>query len=256
MKKTTEITTASPELTKASPLYALASRFSIEPAKLVEVLRGTVIKPDKSGKTATNEEMAAFCIVADQYGLNPFTREIHAFASGDKGIVPIVGIDGWTKIVNAHDEFDGTEFDYVHDEAGKPISCTCRIYSKGRSRPVEVTEYMSECKRNSIPWQTMPSRMLRHKAFMQAARYAFGLAGIYDDDEARDIMRNGSTPAPTPTAVSEQAESTLRGRKVPEKVAEATSTRVEAKIDYSEAAELGINNVIAVTGEELEEVPS
>lgn len=245
-KKTTELTTTSTEVAKASPLYALASRFSIEPAKLVEVLRGTVIKPDKSGKAATNEEMAAFCIVAQQYNLNPFTKEIHAFASGDKGIVPIVGIDGWTKIVNAHDDFDGTEFDYVHDADGKPLSCTCRIYSKGRSRPVEVTEYMSECKRNSIPWQTMPSRMLRHKAFMQAARYAFGLAGIYDDDEARDIMRNGSTSAPTPTAVSEQAESTLRGRKSPEKVAEATSTRLEPKTE----------DVEVIEELELEEVPS
>ena len=176
---------------KASPLYALATRFNIEPNKLIDVLRGTVIKPDRNGKQATNEEVAAFCIVADQYNLSPFTREIHAFASGDKGIVPIVGIDGWTKIVNARGDFDGLEFDDIADEQGNPVAITCRMYVKGRSRPVQVTERFSECNRaNSIPWRTMPWRMLRHKAYMQAARYAFGLAGIYDQDEANDIMRN------------------------------------------------------------------
>lgn len=224
-------------MTKASPLYALASKFSIEPTKLVEVLRGTVIKPDKSGKAATNEEMAAFCIVAQQYNLNPFTKEIHAFASGDKGIVPIVGIDGWTKIVNSHDGFDGTEFDYVHDADGKPVSCTCRIYVKGRSRPVEVTEYFGECKRNSIPWTTMPRRMLRHKAFMQAARYAFGLAGIYDDDEARDIMRNAQ-PAPMKQAeVAPEVVDRLKGK--PKQIEAAP----ESVVEIPETAELELEAV-------------
>jgi len=184
------MSTALATTNKASPLYALASRFNIEPNKLLEVMRGTIIKPDRSGKQATNEEVAAFCIVADQYGLNPFTREIHAFTSGDKGVVPIVGIDGWTKIVNTRGDFDGLEFDDVADEQGGPVAVTCRMFVKGRSHPVAVTERFSECKRNSIPWQTMPWRMLRHKAYMQAARYAFGLAGIYDEDEARDIVRN------------------------------------------------------------------
>ena len=197
-----DMTTALATTTKASPLYALASRFNIEPTKLLEVMRGTIIKPDRSGKQATNEEVAAFCIVADQYGLNPFTREIHAFTSGDKGVVPIVGIDGWTKIVNTRGDFDGIEFDDVADEGGGPVAVTCRMYVKGRSHAVTVTERYSECKRNSIPWQTMPWRMLRHKAYMQAARYAFGLAGIYDEDEARDIVKGSkSEPVSEPVAV-------------------------------------------------------
>jgi hypothetical protein len=33
----------------------------------------------------------------------------------------------------------------------------------------------------------MPKRMLRHKAFKECARLAFGFAGVYDEDEARDI---------------------------------------------------------------------
>lgn len=189
------------EVVKSSPLYGLASKFNIEPSKLMEVLRGTVIKPDRNGKQATNEEVAAFCIVAQQYGLNPFTREIHAFASGDKGVVPIVGIDGWTHIVNTRGDFDGCEFVEIGTPDGKPESITCKMYVKGRSHPVCATERYEECKRGTIPWNTMPWRMLRHKAYMQAARYAFGLAGIFDEDEARDIVANSARVEREPVAM-------------------------------------------------------
>jgi phage recombination protein Bet len=199
MKKENETTA----MTRVSPLNGLASKFQIEPAKLLNVLRGTVIKPDKNGKPATDEEVAAFCIVADQYGLNPFTKEIHAFASGDKGIVPIVGIDGWTKLINQNPDFDGCDFEYDETPSGEPVSVTCIMHLKNRAHPVTVTEYLAECKRNSIPWNSMPRRMLRHKAYMQCGRLAFGLTGIYDDDEARDIINvtaESREHVPMPTA--------------------------------------------------------
>jgi hypothetical protein len=47
---------------------------------------------------------------------------------------------------------------------------------------------MAECLRNTEPWQSHPQRMLRHKAFIQGARMAFGFSGIYDEDEARQII--------------------------------------------------------------------
>jgi phage recombination protein Bet len=245
-KAVTKTDSALATTSKASPLYALASRFSIEPTKLVEVLRGTVIKPDRSGKQATNEEMAAFCIVADQYNLNPFTKEIHAFASGDKGIVPIVGIDGWTKVVNSRGDFDGCEFDDIEGDDGLPAAVTCRMYVKGRSRPVSVTERFSECSRKSIPWQTMPWRMLRHKAYMQAARYAFGLAGIYDQDEANDIVRGQQ---PMKQAEVEVSPAVVQKLKKPKQIAEP-----EPELMQSEVVAAVVDGV--PVGAEFEEVPS
>jgi hypothetical protein len=46
----------------------------------------------------------------------------------------------------------------------------------------------------------MKHRMLRHKALIQCARYAFGFAGIYDEDEGAKIaeMRD-ITPTERPT---------------------------------------------------------
>lgn len=215
-----------------SPLTVLGARFNIEPTKLMEVLRGTVIKPDRNGKAATNEEVAAFCVVASQYDLNPFLREIYAFASGEKGVTVIVPIDGWCKIVNRHKneqgelDFDGCEFEEVNDEAGELVSTTCRMFVKGRAHPIEATEYLSECKRETIPWR-MKRRMLRHKAYMQAGRYAFGLGGLHDEDEARDItadVRVGDARAPVAMPTVKQIETAVEVPETRDEQARETET--------------------------------
>jgi len=141
----------------------------------------------KAGSQISNEQMMALLIVAEQHGLNPWTKEIYAFP--DKGgIVPVVGVDGWSRIINTHPEFDGMDFESDAE------SCTCTIHRKDRKHPIRVTEYMAECKRNVAPWQSHPRRMLRHKAMIQCARLAFGFSGIYDEDEAQRIVTADATP--------------------------------------------------------------
>ncbi len=162
---------------------ALADKYGLDERKFLDTVKVTCF-PD-GGKKVSNEQLAAFLIVANEYGLNPFIRQIYAFTK-DEGIIPIVPIDGWAKIVNEDSQFDGLKFiDEVKD--GKLISITCIIYRKDRTHPIEVTEYLAECTRNVKPWQQWPFRMLRHKAFIQAARLAFGLSGIVDPDEANRI---------------------------------------------------------------------
>lgn len=174
----------------------LADKFEIESDQneIVSVLRSTCFKGN-----ASNEQMVALMVVAVQYGLNPWTKEIYAFPDKNNGIVPVVGVDGWARIINNHAQFDGIEFEQ-DDE-----SCTCIIYRKDRSKPIKVTEYLSECRRNTGPWQSHPKRMLRHKAMIQCSRIAFGYVGIYDDDEAQVIQGNSEkdiTPAKTTAKVS------------------------------------------------------
>jgi phage recombination protein Bet len=160
----------------------LASRLEMgDGSGLIETLKATAFKGQVS-----DAQMTALMVVANQYGLNPWTKEIYAFPDKNNGIVPVVGVDGWSRIINSNPEFDGMEFEQ-DDE-----SCTCKIYRKDRSRPTSVTEYMSECKRANVgPWQSHPKRMLRHKAMIQCARLAFGFTGIYDQDEAERIVESG-----------------------------------------------------------------
>lgn len=147
---------------------------------LIDTLKATAFKGQVS-----DAQMTALMVVANQYGLNPWTKEIYAFPDKNNGIVPVVGVDGWSRIINQHPQFDGMEFEQ-NDEA-----CTCVIYRKDRTRPIKVTEWMAECKRANVgPWQSHPRRMLRHKAMIQCARLAFGYGGIYDQDEAERIVES------------------------------------------------------------------
>lgn len=156
----------------------LAARLEMgDGSGLIETLKATAFKGQVS-----DAQMTALMVVANQYGLNPWTKEIYAFPDKNNGIVPVVGLDGWARILNSHPQFDGMDFEQTDKE------CTCIIYRKDRSHPIKVTEYMDECKRGTGPWQSHPKRMLRHKAMIQAARIGFGFGGIYDQDEAEVIV--------------------------------------------------------------------
>lgn len=160
---------------KVSILEKMAKRFSVDATVLQKTLADTMFKG------ASNEQTVALLIVADQYGLNPFLKELYAFPAKGGGIVPVVGIDGWLRIINEHQQFDGMEFEQ-DDE-----SCTCKIHRKDRGHPIIITEYLDECRRNTDPWNNAPKRMLRHKAIIQCARVAFGFVGIHDEDEGKII---------------------------------------------------------------------
>lgn len=177
----TQLATTQPARPKL--LEAMALRLGTDPRKLHDTLKATVFRD------ANDEEFHALLIVANEFQLNPLLKQIYAYKAKDGGgIVPVVSVDGWIKIINGKkDELDGLDFDDEDDEDGKPISKTCIMYVQGKSRPIRIKERYRECYRNTGPWNQMPHRMLRHKALIQCARVAFGLAGIYDPDEARDI---------------------------------------------------------------------
>lgn len=183
----------------SNPFEMMGSRLSMDPAAVESLMRNTLMKAKEGKGQVTNEELMVFMAIANEYKLNPLSKEIYAF-NNRGAIQPIVSIDGWLKIINGHSQFDGMEF-IDHTEGGNVVSVTCRIYRKDRSRATEVTEYMSECKGTSQPWTKWPARMLRHKAAIQGARYAFGLSGIIDPDEADRIQSTTSSGlAPVATA--------------------------------------------------------
>ncbi len=183
-----------------------AGRFHVEAGKLLNTLKATAFKQPADKQTGrapevSNEQMMALLVVADQYNLNPFTREIYAFADPKRGgIVPIVGVDGWSRIINEHPEFDGMTFAtaFQSDKVGKPESVTCTMYRRDRKHPIEITEYYRECRRDTGPWDSHPARMLRHKAMIQCARLAFGFVGIYDEDEGQRIIEGEHTTTSEP----------------------------------------------------------
>lgn len=226
-----------PQATPQNPslLAKMAQKFCVEPNRMLATLKATAFKGDVS-----NEQMIALLIVADQYGLNPWTKEIYAFPDRQNGIVPVIGVDGWSRIINSHDQLDGMIFKQ-DDE-----SCTCTIFRKDRQHPVEVTEYMSECKRNVGPWLSHPKRMLRHKAMIQCARLAFGFVGVYDQDEAERIVERDITPEADHlpmTSRTEAVKAKLKVGKKGETVDQATGEIVDQQDEPLRQVEQGTADV-------------
>src|SRR6267154_1457140 len=142
---------------ETSPLISkLADRYGMTPKTMIDTIIATVFPNAK----ASIPQLMMFMQVAEQYNLNPFTKEIYAFPSKG-GIVPIVPVDGWTNIINSHPQYDGVEFIDAIGQDGRIISVTCIIYRKDRNHPTQVTEYLDECNRATEPWARWPKRMRR-----------------------------------------------------------------------------------------------
>lgn len=190
---------------KSTLTARMGERFGVDGVKVLETLKRTAFK-QHNGNEPTNEQMMSLLIVAEQYGLNPFTKEIYAYPEKDGGIVPVVGVDGWSRIINNHPAMDGLEFIESTTKIqmdGSKVDCPewieCIIYRSDRKHPIKIREYLDEVYRAPFtprgktytidgPWQSHPKRLLRHKSLIQASRIAFGFSGIYDQDEASRIM--------------------------------------------------------------------
>lgn len=187
---------------KPNVLQLMAQKYNLGDQTFLATLKSTVMKPDKTGRVATDEEVAAFLLVAQKYDLNPFTKEIYAFPDKRAGIIPIVGVDGFVTLANRHPQFDGYEIIWAAEETridgakACPEWCEIKVYRKDREHSTVVREYLDEVYQPpksgfAGPWQTHTRRMLRHKTMIQGFRIAFGFTGIYDEDEALRIVEAG-----------------------------------------------------------------
>ena len=216
-----------------SILLTMASLYGMEPEAFEATLRATCSPSGRDGvKNLTREEFAAFLLVAKQYDLNPLTKEIYAYPKKGGGIVPVVSVDGWINLINSHPQCDGWDMTAQMDGAAL-VSYTCSMFRKDRSHPVIVTEYLSECIRDTEPWK-MKHRMLRHKTLIQTGRYSFGFSGIYDEDEAERIVeardvtpRRVAPPPPVATIAPVEPAPEPTRRRAPPPPAAAPRVSIE-----------------------------
>ena len=174
----------------------LAGKFGVEPNRLLKCLTTQVFK-QADGRQPTNEELMVLLLVCENFGLNPFNREIYAFRGKSGDIVPVVSLGGWAKIVRSQKDFNGVSFRFSEttvkvagcsQELPEFVECAMRL--KGVDDPIVIQEFMIECFTEKSPvWRKWPRRMLRTRVFIQCARLAFSLTGLYDEGEdfAEDV---------------------------------------------------------------------
>ena len=162
-------------------LEAMAARLQVSSSGLKDTLLKTVFKDCKS-----DAEFIALTVVANQYNLDPLRREIYAFPAKGGGITPMIGYDGWIRIMNEHPQFDGIEFDHILDDKGKVTAVEGVIYRKDRTRPTKKMIYLDEFKVDTNPnWKNKPNHMLDVRCLCHTVRIALGVSAGIEGDEDR-----------------------------------------------------------------------
>ena len=161
----------------------MASELGMDDKEFRNVIKHTVMP----SPNVNNEHITAFLVLANQFGMNPFSDQIHAFPNKGGGVKLIVGYDGFIEVANRNHNYEGFELFEDFNDKDELVRVGCQIFRSDRKHNPVIWEYMDECKRNTDPWRQFPKRMLRNKAVMQAVRAAFGSASLIDKDEARDM---------------------------------------------------------------------
>jgi phage recombination protein Bet len=186
-------------------------------------------------------DMERLLLTCEALGLSPVGRDVYAVQpSGGAGVLIAVGVDGWSRIVNQHAQFDGMEFEESENlVGGVPSWIRCTIHRRDRRVAMSVKEYLCEAVRDTGAWQTHPRRMLRHKAMVQCARLAFELpasSGIYDADEAERVGQAQSSNTHRVRENHDAAKSRERTSDVEAISSDTTSADTSASVEVTTRA--------------------
>ena len=110
----------------------------------------------------------------------------------------IVGIDGWIKILDRTDHYDGFEVEIHHDKHGNLDWVETAIYSTKRSKPSVYRAYQKEyVNLAGFMASRIPSHMLRIFSLRHAARNFVPLGATVVTEEEAAVMMRTSEPAPS-----------------------------------------------------------
>lgn len=105
--------------------------------------------------------------------LDPLNDEIGFTQYEDGYWQVIITIEGCSKLLNAHSQFNGLVFNQADTLIdGVPEWIECSIFRRDRIMPITVREYFIEVRNEKEIWKKMPRRMLRHRALQQCVRLA------------------------------------------------------------------------------------
>ena len=105
--------------------------------------------------------------------LDPLNEEIGFTQYEDGRWQVFITIEGCSKILNQHSQFNGLVFNQADTLVdGIPEWIECSIFRRDRIMPITVREYLIEVRNEKEIWKKMPRRMLRHRALQQCVRLA------------------------------------------------------------------------------------
>jgi hypothetical protein len=175
-----------------------AKALQIDPDELALWLR-TALAPEPVAKQ--------ILALAKHFMLNPLWGYLQWAHHPENGFDVFLSVDAWITLLHRESSFQGITFNESTElEQGIPRWIECSIYRFGLIYPVTIREYFVELKTDHPIWDSMPRRMMRHKAMQQCARLAFGihLPEIHCKASPHDPLEI-ATPPPSPMPMSSKA---------------------------------------------------
>jgi len=166
--------------------------------KEVETIKRTV------ASDANTDELRMFLHIAKTYGLDPFNKEIFFWKIKGKPTI-MTSRDGYLKIADRHDEYNGLVSDVVRENdkfrrkaqgidheygtnRGDIIGAYALVYRKDREYPVYVFAPFQEYFAGTRVWSQYPSAMILKVAESMALKRAFTVSGLVTAEEM-DVQR-------------------------------------------------------------------
>lgn len=179
-----------------------ADNTKISKEKMIATIHRSVLGLTKTKEARPIEDLKLFLVMSNQYGLNPFKKEIYATyvwdsSRGREELTPIVSIHGLRKICRGAKmptyTHTGAADIELADDGKTIISATVPVFGHfGDGKPVEITRYTAvfgEFARTNKDgdlisnWARMPRVMIIKCAEANALRQGFDISGVYIEEE-------------------------------------------------------------------------
>lgn len=211
----------------------------VPPSRVCELLRN-VWRPSKGQPPLEDAEMFAGLSLISRYELDPIAKEVYVTRDGQGRLLTIIGIDGWIKILDRTDHYDGFEQE-VHEEKGHVTWIETKIYSTKRSHPAVYRAFAHEYAAIAgILKDKIPIHMLGIFSLRHAARRFVPIGGHVVTEEEAEFMGAGmwqpqqdATPPKTGSKADQLADA-LVGQMQKTKIEQPSETHMVGGPPYKE----------------------
>lgn len=163
---------------------------------------------------ATDDEFKTFVYLCKTYNLDPLKKEIYFIKYGGKSTI-ITSRDGYLKIANADQNFDGIESDVVYQgdtiakrddgslhitygsehlafDKTKLTGAFCSVFRKDRIKATTVFVSVREYYKKDAPiWLQYTNAMILKVAEAMALKRAFAISGLVTKEEIEGKEQDG-----------------------------------------------------------------
>lgn len=167
----------------------------------IAIIKNTV------AKNTTDLELAFFLKLAKSCGLNPFTKEIWCYKDSKGNMLTFAGRDGFLAIAQRDPQYNGirscdvrandvfsldvasgkVEHKINTAERGAIVGAYCLVFRKNAEPTLEWADFKTYNKGYNT-WKTHPEEMIKKVAETHALKKAFGISGLYSEEEMGEAI--------------------------------------------------------------------